>query len=52
LLLAPGNTPKEIKFAVPLLDKALEEFFKKPELTNVGHQNFTILITADSESSS
>ena len=49
MLLAPGNTPKEIKFAVPLLDKALEEFFKKPELTNVAHDSFTLLVTADNE---
>lgn len=46
-LLAPGNTKSEINFAVNLLSRSLEEFFKKPELTNISHDNFTIIITAD-----
>ncbi|KAL4429224.1 hypothetical protein ABPG74_022104 [Tetrahymena malaccensis] len=46
-LLAPGNTKTEINFAVNLLSRSLEEFFKKPQLTNVSRDHFTVIITAD-----
>lgn len=47
-VLAPGNTKKEIDFAVNLFSKSIKEFFAKPELTNISPESFALIVVADS----
>lgn len=50
IVLGPGNTKKEIDFAVNLLSKSLVNLFNKPELIEVDTINhFVIIITADTQ---